>query len=143
MANLKDIRPTKVTVELGDKVREIKFDLNAFAELEKRFGTVQAAMQKLQDGGMGAIKTILWAGLIHEEAVIDEDTGEAVKYNITPFQVGGWVTSYNMMDVNIKLSQAMNADMPEADIMPNSTVDEATKVVGIATVVPTEEEKNV
>lgn len=116
MANLKNVRPLKIMMELGDKQREIKFDLNAFAELEKRFGTVEKAMEKMQSGGMSAIKTVLWVGLIHEEAVLDEDTGEPIKYNITPFQVGSWITMQNLEEVSRNLTRAMGADLPDPKV---------------------------
>jgi len=147
MANLINIRPTRVTMMLGNKEREIKFDLNAFAELEKRFGTVENAMQKMQSGGMGSIKTILWVGLIHEEAVLDEETGEPIRYNITPFQVGGWVTMANLAEVSSNLTKAMHSDLPDndvKDIQKELQLVAGTKEasgVQMATVVLTEEEK--
>jgi hypothetical protein len=56
---------------------------------------------------------MLWAGLIHEEANIDEDTGEATSYNITPYQVGAWIKNPQMLkDVSEKMSEAMSAGTP-------------------------------
>ena len=47
MAHAQDLKLQPVQVELGGKVRTIKFDLNAYAELETRFGSIQAAMDSL------------------------------------------------------------------------------------------------
>jgi hypothetical protein len=134
-----------VKIVLGDKEREIKFDLNAFAELEKKFGTVDNAMQKMQSGGMGSIKVILWVGLIHEEVKdIDEDTGEPTGYNITPYQVGSWITMGNMEEVSAKLTIAMTAGLPEQKLEKISKDIKTTKTVDPkrAVVVPTKEEED-
>ena len=77
MSNVKTIRTFQpVTMELGGRERVIRFDMNAYAELENRFGSIEKAMDQLQQGKMVDIRMILWVGLIHEEAVIDEETGE-------------------------------------------------------------------
>lgn len=118
MSNLKDIRNKPVSIELGGKDRTIKFDLNAFAELEERYGNVQNAMREMQSGSMKGIKTVLWAGLIHEEAVIDEKTGEPIKYNITPYNVGSWISPDSLPDISMKLAEAMGYSIPDIDKMP-------------------------
>lgn len=111
MANLKEVRPGKVFVDLGEKRRELKFDLNAFAELETKFGTVEKAMQQMQSGSMKSIRTIVWVGLIHEEAVLDE-TGEPIKYNISEHQVGSWLTPSNLEAISGKLALAIGGSLP-------------------------------
>jgi hypothetical protein len=114
MAQVKNIKNFPVTIELGGKTRAIRFDLNAFAELELRFGSVQEAMKALESGSMKSVRTILWSGLIHEEAVIDEVTGEPIKYNITPYQVGGWVEPSRMQEISEKISLAVQSGIPDA-----------------------------
>lgn len=118
MAKVKEIKQNldRVTVELGGKERVLQFDLNAFAELENKYGSIEEAMNKLMDGKMGDIRTILWAGLIHEEVVVDEVTGEPIKYNITPYTVGSWITRPAMLqDVSAKIAEALGNSMPQAD----------------------------
>lgn len=133
MAQLQNIREIDQRVSvgvLGSKERSLKFDLNAFAELEKRFGSVDDAMKELEKGSMQAIRMILWAGLIHEEAVVDEDTGEPIKYNITPYQVGSWITPFMLKDLTEKLSKAIQLGLPESELqelikeVPSSNVRE-------------------
>lgn len=118
MSTLKDVRNFEpVTAELGGKVRTIQFDMNAYAELENKFGSVEKAMDQLQLGRMTDIRTILWVGLIHEEAVIDEESGEPIKYNITPYQVGSWIKNTKMLaDMSVKLSEAMSQGMTEEEL---------------------------
>ena len=125
MANIKDVRQNMdpVTVELGGKVRILQYDMNAFAELENKFGTVQDAMKKLSSGKIADVRLILWTGLIHEEAVIDEDTGEPLKYNITPFQVGSWIKNPAMLtSVSQKIGQAMDFGSPDLSNLPPEAI---------------------
>lgn len=68
--------------------RYVRFDLNAFAEMEKIYGSMEAANEALSKGTMQDIRKILWLGLIHDQAVLDEITGEPIKYNLTVYQVG-------------------------------------------------------
>jgi hypothetical protein len=114
MAQIKDLRAKVVKIDLGGKERIIKFDLNAYAELENRFGSVEKAMNILQEGSLVGLRSILWAGLIHDEAVIDEKTGEPTSYNVTPFMVGSWIEPTEMQSVSIKLSEAILATLPAA-----------------------------
>ena len=42
MADVQAVRPVKHTIDLGDGVeREIEFSLNAMADLEEKYGTVE------------------------------------------------------------------------------------------------------
>lgn len=144
MSKLKDIRNTNpVTIDLNGKEYTMKYDLNAFAELESRFGNIQKAMQEMESGSMKSIRTILWAGLIHAEAVIDKVTGEPTGYDITPFQVGSWISADMLPIVSERIALAMGADIPDIEKIPevNSTTKVVDSSVVVAKVVPTEEEK--
>lgn len=105
------------TLELGDKQRRIQFDLNAFGELERIYGSVDAAMEKIQEGKLYDIKVILWAGLIHEEVKgFDEFTGEPTGYNITPYSVGAMISSPAMLpSIAESLGKALSNSMGEGD----------------------------
>jgi len=149
MAKAKKVRPEPVIIEdLGGRDRRLQYDLNAFLELEKRYGSVDDAMKQLGTGGMAGIKIILWAGLIHDEAILDEITGEPVGYNITPYQVGGWITPDMLPEVTEKITQAVSGNLPDIASIPGA--EEELKKAGIAivdgkpqvaTVVFTDEEK--
>lgn len=93
--------------------RYVRFDLNAFAEMEKIYGSMEAANEALSRGTMQDIRKILWLGLIHDQAVLDEVTGEPIKYNLTVYQVGKWLTPSNMKEVMQKLMDAINGSLPE------------------------------
>jgi hypothetical protein len=62
MSNLADVKNKTVKITLNDGVeRTIKFTLNALAELEDKFGSVQAAFDKLEkENSMKALRAILW-----------------------------------------------------------------------------------
>lgn len=120
LADVRNIEP--VQIELGGKLRTIVYDMNAYAELEKRFGTVDKAMEELQKGSMRQIRLMLWVGLIHDEVVLDEETGEPTKYNITPYQVGSWITNAAMLqEVSEKLALAISdgKELPEGETPKN------------------------
>lgn len=149
MAKLDAVRrKEKVTVELGGKLREIKYDLNAFAELEKRYGSVQKAMDVLNSGStMIGTRNILWAGLIHEEAVLDELGEEVVSYNITPYQVGSWIDPADLPAITDKLNKVFSADMPDvqekevaAKLKEQGFEVKNGSMVQLATVIETPEE---
>lgn len=116
--DIKEIRNSQpTTMELGGKVRTLQFDMNAYAELEERYGSIEKAMNQLQKGGMKDIRVILWVGLIHEEAVLDEETGEPIKYNITPYQVGQMIKNTHMLKLaSEKLAEAMSDGMTPDDM---------------------------
>ena len=142
MSNIDKVKPSRVYVTLNSRVRELKYDLNAFGELEKRFGSVEIAMNELQKGSMTSIKTILWVGLIHEEAVIDPITGDATSYNITPYQVGSWIDPRTLSDVTTKLMEAIDVVMPEVleAIVTDNVIEIDPNAPKVATVVYTPEE---
>ena len=113
---LEEIRQDSYYIgEFDGQRRYVRFDLNAFAEMEKIYGSMDAANEALSRGTMQDIRKILWLGLIHDQAVLDEITGEPIKYNLTVYQVGKWLTPHNMKDVMKKLMSAINGAMPEND----------------------------
>jgi hypothetical protein len=116
MSNLDSLRPDKTQIEIGGKIRTIKFDMNAFAELEKKYGSVEEAMNRLQSGKISDLRVVLWAGLIHEEVVLDEETGEPLRYNIAPYTVGSWIESpAELEQMGKKLVTALDNNTPGQD----------------------------
>jgi len=84
-----------------DKQRHLYFDLNAFAELEEMYGSVDAAMASLEQGSVKGIRALVWAGLIHEEM---DEKGEP---QITQRQVGSWIGFENVKTIAEKLTEAL------------------------------------
>lgn len=97
---LRDVKPVSVPLDL-DKSRTLVFDLNAFAELEDVYGNMEKAFSAMQSGSMKAARTLLWAGLLHEDETL------------TQRQVGGMVTLDNLSGVMDAITAALMEAMPE------------------------------
>ena len=97
---LRDVKEIAVPLEL-DKPRTLMFDLNAFAELEDKYGNMEQAFFAMQSGSMKAARTLLWAGLLHEDE------------KLTERQVGRMVTLENLGVVMDTISEALLEAMPE------------------------------
>lgn len=112
MANLKDVRqkPSKITLSDGVE-RNIKFTLNAMAELEDKYGSVEEAFDQLDKGSIKAVRAVLWAGLIHESPELTEQ------------QVGNLIDIQYLQDLVETMGNAISADLPdptpEAETLPN------------------------
>lgn len=116
VSNLHEIRQKEGKYfigEYGGKERYICFDLNAFAEIEERFGSMDKAQERLSSGSMKDIRTVMWLGLIWDEAEIDPATGEPTKYNLSEYQVGSWLNTSNLGDVVTQLQAAMSGALPD------------------------------
>lgn len=110
MANVTDVKSKAVKITLTDGVeRTIKFTLNAMAELEDRYGSVDEAFKQLDNNSIKAVRCILWAGLIHEDP------------DLTEQQVGNLIDIQYMQKLMASLGSAFNADMPEAEKLPENT----------------------
>jgi len=101
MSNVGDVRAKLIPIQL-DKERHLKFDLNAFAELEDIYGDINTAFEAMQRGSIKAIRAMLWAGLVHEDK------------SLTIEQVGEMVHLGNMNEVMSAITKAINEAMPEA-----------------------------
>jgi hypothetical protein len=109
MANVKDVKAKAVKITLTDGVeRTIKFTLNALAELEDRYGSVDEAFKQLDNNSIKAVRCILWAGLIHEDPELTEQ------------QVGNLIDIQYMQDLMASLGSAFDADMPEPEELPET-----------------------
>lgn len=112
MANIASVRRKPIQIEL-DKVRNIKFTLDAFAELEDKYGTVEEAFDALQKGKFRDIIFFLAAGLVHEdESLTAKVVGKLIDYRDLPVI---------MQSVNEALSQDSPGTAPgeEETASPN------------------------
>lgn len=101
MANLKEVRPDAIKITLTDGVeRTLKFTLNAMAELEDKYGSVDKAFEALDNGSIKAVRCVLWAGLIHAEP------------NLTEQEVGNLIDIQYMQTLMESLGSAFEADLP-------------------------------
>ena len=95
-----DIREVRIPIEL-DKPRVLLFDLNAFAELEDKFGSLDQAFQKMQQGSVKAPRTLLWAGLLHEDETLTER------------REGAMISMTNVETIMEQIIQALTVALPE------------------------------
>lgn len=105
MSNLRDVKPRVKTITLNDGVeREIRFTLNAMAELEDKYGSVDAAFAKLDEGSIKAARYILWAGLLHlgDESLTEKRVGDLIDLN-------------SLRDIMQSMAGAMSEDMPQTN----------------------------
>lgn len=104
MSNLKDAKPRVKTITLNDGVeREVRFTLNAMAELEERYGSVDAAFDELNKGSIKACRCILWAGLLYSDE------------NLTEKQVGDLIDMAYLNKIMDDMVDVMGEDMPSHD----------------------------
>lgn len=104
MSNLKDVRPKVQTITLRDGVeRELRFTLNAMAELEDKYGSVDKAFEQLENNSFKAVRFILWAGLIDNDPTLTEQ------------KVGSLIDMNDLGELMKTLTASMNADMPEPE----------------------------
>ena len=102
MSNLKDVKPKVQTITLRDGVqRELRFTLNAMAELEDKYGSVDKAFEELDKSSFKAIRFILWAGLTDSDPTLTEQT------------VGSLIDITELKNLMKVLTESMGADMPE------------------------------
>ena len=101
MSNVREIKTRVKSITLSDGVeRQIKFDLNAMAELEDKYGSVEAAFNALEKNSIKAIRSVLWAGLLHSDPTLTEQ------------QVGSLIDLDSMGDIMEQLGESLTDSMP-------------------------------
>lgn len=91
MANNVQTIPIKL-----DRQRNIKIDLNTFADLEEVYGSKDEAVDAIQSGSFKAIRTFLWLCLVHEDEALTER------------DVGAMMTPDNIMEVTKTIQNAVS-----------------------------------
>ncbi|MBC9785502.1 hypothetical protein H1S01_13425 [Heliobacterium chlorum] len=76
-----------------DRPRKLRYTLNALAEIEDKLGVTVTKLSEVTLG-IKSIRTFLWAGLIHEDANLNEK------------DVGSWVDFDNIEYVQAKIAEA-------------------------------------
>ena len=100
--NVSAVKRKDTSITLSDGVeRHLKFDLNALAEIEDKFGTVDAGFEELDKGSIKAVRFILWAGLVHEDE------------NLTEQKVGSLIDIQYLQEIMNSMGSAMQNDLPE------------------------------
>ena len=71
---------------------------------------VEKAFEALEKNSFKALRTVLWAGLIHDDV------------NITEIAVGNLIDMSNVTDLIAQLNQAFDSDMPVVEKDPTGEV---------------------
>lgn len=101
MSNIRDVRRKPVLVELQEETYELCYDLNAFAELEEQFGSVENALKTMEKGSFKAIRTFIWAGLIRNDETLTER------------QVGALIQPTDLEYLADKIAEALDGVSPK------------------------------
>lgn len=109
MSNVSAVKNMKRTVDLGDGVeREVILSLNAMADLEEKYGSIEAAFAKVQEGSVAAIRYLLWCILVPDG---DED--------LTEKEVGKLIRIDNLSEIMSNLMDVLEEQMPDGSTGPN------------------------
>ena len=126
MSNAKNVRVKPVKIEIDGKGYEVKYDFNAFIELEEIYGSIEEAMEAMQgkvilgkDGkpiivkdeedndvekrkfSLKAMRDFLWAGMLFGNA------------KITKREVGKLLEFGNFQYVVTEMMSAITGALPE------------------------------
>lgn len=92
----KDLQVQTTKIELKGRVYEMNFDLNAMAELEDIFGTLQIAIAELKKKKLKAVRSFLYAVL--------KSTDET----LTEFEVGKLIDMNNFTSIEKAITKLIN-----------------------------------
>lgn len=116
MSHAEDVKPQVRTITLKDGVeREFCFTLNAMAELEIRFGSVENAFTKLQGNSIAALRYILWLCL-------EPDT----ENGLTEKQIGALIEIKDMPRLSQELAEIIQEALPQQDAADPNALSPAT-----------------
>lgn len=92
----KDLQTQSTTIELKGKKYDMNFDLNAMAELEDIFGSLQIAIAELKKKKLKAVRSFLYAVL--------KSTDES----LTEFEVGRLIDMNNFTTIERAITKLIN-----------------------------------
>jgi len=96
-----DLKNTGTKITLGGKEYELVIDFNAISDMEEKYGDLNTAFDKVQNGKMSDIKFLLAAMMRHTD---DE---------ITERMAGKLITTENMQEVFDALGKALGNSVEE------------------------------
>jgi hypothetical protein len=112
MANLNEAKPRATSIVLADGVeRKILLTLNALADLEDKYGSVDAAFDLLNKGNIKALRFVLWASLQEHHP------------DLTEQQVGSLVDLKFMTELINTIGAAAQNDLPSEEQMKEMQKD--------------------
>ncbi len=99
----KDLQAQSTTIELKGKKYDMNFDLNAMAELEDIFGSLQIAIAELKKKKLKAVRSFLYAVL--------KSTDES----LTEFEVGRLIDMNNFTSIEKAITKLINNAFEEGE----------------------------
>lgn len=99
----KDLKTQSTTIELKGKKYDMNFDLNAMAELEDIFGSLQIAIAELKKKKLKAVRSFLYAVL--------KSTDES----LTEFEVGRLIDMNNFTTIERAITKLINNAFEEGE----------------------------
>lgn len=99
----KDLQVQTTTIELKGRKYEMNFDLNAMAELEDIFGSLQIAIAELKKKKLKAVRSFLYAVL--------KSTDES----LTEFEVGRLIDMNNFTTIERAITKLINNAFEEGE----------------------------
>lgn len=105
MTNVRDIKKNlaDLHIEINGETYPLVLDMNALSLLSDKFESINAAFEKAEAGNFNVVKHIIWASLSHVCAVIDQHTGEPLRYTVSPYEVGKAINSPDKLQRAMKL----------------------------------------
>lgn len=85
---------TYTSIELGGRTRQLRFDLNALAELEDKLGRPVGELGAVV-ASVKTIRAMVWAALLHAEP------------ELTEREVGSWISGENFAAVTERTVEAL------------------------------------
>lgn len=99
----KDLQAQSIPIELKGKKYDMNFDLNAMAELEDIFGSLQIAIAELKKKKLKAVRSFLYAVL--------KSTDES----LTEFEVGRLIDMNNFTTIEKAITKLINNAFEEGE----------------------------
>lgn len=90
-------------LEVGGKVRNLRFDFNALAIIEEKLGKSTLSGEIFVNLRASDLRWFLWGGLVHEDP------------NLTCEEVGSWIHLGNLAVITEGIAKAFSAAMPKAE----------------------------
>ena len=120
MANLKAVRTTRM-IDLGDGVqRTARFTLNAMADMEEKYGSLQAGFDKMKEGSISATRYLLWLVLSPDDE------------NLTEREVGNLIDTTNMGELMDTLMDILMENIPTNDAGQPATAPNRQTLANLA-----------
>jgi len=115
MTKLKDLKKKSIQIELDGETYYFRFDLNALALVEEKYGDLAKAMERAKEGSILVIRHMFWAGL------------QASHPDLTELDVGSLIDSSNVNEIAEKMNAALDTSLskpkkgdPKNEIAPST-----------------------